>query len=193
MKQTFSPEESIRLISEMIAKAKTGIADNGHLYLVWGWTVFFCGLIHFALQYFYNYPYIIWIATIFVLAYSIYYVRKQKSVRQAKTHYDEIITGIWVVFVLLLVLQYFLLIHEQAYHKIIPGLLLLYGMPLMLMGILFKHNPLITGAIACWLLAVISVFFKTEYHPLFLSVSMLIAWIRPGYLIKKEVKTIELG
>ena len=57
-----SPEESLHLIETMINTAKNRFSENGHMYLVWGWTVFICSLSQFVLLHFYSYErhYIVW-------------------------------------------------------------------------------------------------------------------------------------
>lgn len=75
----FSPVESLQLITNMINNAKNRFAENGFLYLLWGWVVFICGLIQFILRHFYHYEksYLVWIAIWPVIIYHFYYVRKR--------------------------------------------------------------------------------------------------------------------
>jgi len=187
MKQALNPQESLHLITEMIQKAKSRMVYNGHLYLVWGWLVFFTAIVHFGLQYFYPSPYIVWLITIPFLIYSIIHIKNKKRESKVKTHYDEIISGIWIVTGIMFLMIYYILIHTGNYNLIITCILLLYGLPVMLMGILFKFTPLKTGALICWALAIASLFIENIYHPLFISAAMLAAWIRPGYLMRKEI------
>jgi hypothetical protein len=44
----FNPQQSLALIESMINKAKNRFSENGHLYLLWGWTVLLCSIIHFV-------------------------------------------------------------------------------------------------------------------------------------------------
>ena len=45
--ENLSAQESMNLISSMIHKAKNQFSENGHLYLLWGWTIFICSVFQF--------------------------------------------------------------------------------------------------------------------------------------------------
>ena len=47
-----SPQQSFELIERMINKVKDRFNDNGHLYLLWGWTVLICSIAQFILLHF---------------------------------------------------------------------------------------------------------------------------------------------
>src|SRR5690606_24199283 len=187
MKQSLTHQESLQLITEMIQKTKISLVNNGFLYLLWGWSVFILSLAHFALQYVFHSPYIVWMACIPLLVYTIVYLGRKKQQSFAKTHYDDIISGIWMVSGILFILLYLILVYTQNFSLIITGILLLYGMPVMLMGILFKFTPLKVGAFFCWLLALGSIITDVFFHPLFIAAAMLVAWILPGYIMRREI------
>ena len=156
----FSPQQSLQLIEGMIKKAQNRFAENGHLYLLWGWVVFVCGILQFVLLHFFNYEhhYRVWTITWIAAIYQIVYIRKNKKQQPAKTYYDELVGYLWVTFAVLFFLMCFIMgriaeTTNKFYLPITPILLALYGMPVFLSGIILRFKPLIIGGISCWVLS----------------------------------------
>jgi hypothetical protein len=87
-----------------------------------------------------------------------------------------------------MMLVLFLGIQSKSYEMIDPMLLVLYGMPTFLSGIILKFKPLIIGGICCWILSVLSAFIPAEYQLLLIAAAVISAWIIPGYLLKANFK-----
>jgi hypothetical protein len=80
---------------------------------------------------------------------------------------------------------------EVEYYKLFcPAFLALYGMPTFLSGVLLRFRPLVVGGIGCWLLSVSAQFINYDYQLLLISGAMVIAWILPGYLLRKRYKKL---
>ena len=90
----FSPQQSLQLIESMINRAKDKYAEDGFMYLLWGWLVFACSIMQFVLLHVfgYTYHYIVWLATIPVFIYQAYYVKKKRRRQKAVTYADSIIS-----------------------------------------------------------------------------------------------------
>jgi|SRR5690348_2475400 len=181
-------QESMTLITSMINKAKNDFGERGLLYLIWGWVILCCCLIHFVGLYFFNYPNIslVWLVVYVVLIFQIIYMRKERRIYRTKTYTGEINGFVWITFAICMTLTIFICIIFQKYELINPLLLVLYGMPTFLSGIIIKFKPLIFGAICCWVLAVVSPFVNVEYHLLLIAAAVIAAWIIPGYLLKQK-------
>ncbi len=190
----FSPQQSLQLIDSMINRAKDKFAEDGYMYLVWGWMVFICSLLQFLLLHVFKYPfhYIVWFATIPVFVYQYYYISKKHKHQIVKTYTDYIIGYVWITFSIVMVLLGFLigfLTTGEYYTHIIHILLAVYGMPVFLTGVIVRFKPLIIGGIACWILCIISTFIKNyDYQFLLIPLAMLIAWIIPGYKLRASYK-----
>jgi hypothetical protein len=193
----FSPQESLLLIDSMIKKAQSKFGENGHLYLLWGWVVFGCSLLQFVLLHFFNYQqhYRVWMITWVVFVYQIFYLKKHKKQRTVKTYYDELVGYVWITFVIIMFLISFILGRlgqniNIYFLPITPILLALYGMPVFLSGIILRYRPLIIGGIGCWMLSMLANIFGSKMPPdfeiLFIPAAMLVAWIIPGYLMRKK-------
>jgi hypothetical protein len=193
----FSPEESLLLINSMITKAQNKFAENGYLYLLWGWVVFICGILQFVLLHFFNYKqhYQVWMITWLVIIYQIFYLRKAEKQKVVKTYYDEVIGYVWTTFVAAMFLIGFAIsktssIFPNYYQLYTPCILVMYGIPVFLSGVLLRFKPLMVGGIGCWLLSIAAssslVTLNYHYQLLFIPVAMLVAWIIPGYIMRKK-------
>ena len=183
-------KESMQLIASMINKAKNNFSEKGLLYLIWGWVILFCCITNFVGTYFFSYDknYFVWLIVYIVLIFQIFYLRKIRKARATKTYTGEINAFVWIVFSICMVLIIFICLAFKKYKLIDPMLLVLYGMPTFLSGIILKFKPLIIGAVCCWVLAVISPFIDIEYQLLLIACAVIIAWIIPGYLLKQKFK-----
>jgi len=186
--QFSSPQDSLQLIESMINKAQNRFNENGHLYLLWGWVIFACSIVHFVLAYWklYDQPQIVWVATWGALIYQMIYIFRKKRKERVKTYTDEIIGYVWLVFVILMALVGFLTGKANAWALMNPLFLVLYGVPTFLTGAIIKFPPLQVGAFSCWILAVVSAFVPFQFQVLFFAIAVLSAWIIPGYLLRSQ-------
>lgn len=189
----FTQQESLAVIQEMINKAKNRFSEGGHLYLLWGWVVFICSLAEFVLLRFVHYQQhgMIWLLTWVAFIYQLFYLARKRRQSKVRTYTHDIIKYVWLVFVISMALLMFLfamIVGPDTYKIIGPVFLVLYGMPSFLSGIILKFKPLVTGGIYCWALAVIAAFVPEDYRLLLLALSMLLAWIIPGYMLNSKYK-----
>jgi hypothetical protein len=185
---TMTERESLLLITSMINKAKSRLSENGLLYILWGWLIFICCVVQFVALHFFNNQnaYSIWFVTWLAPIFQFFYLRKTRKRLKAKTYTDEIIAFVWIVFVICIALLIFMLIYVKAYNGISPAVLIMYGMPTLLCGVILKFRPLKIGAIACWVLAILSTLMVYEYQLLLIALGVAIAWIVPGYILKQR-------
>ncbi len=190
-KPELTPSESLQLISGMINSVQKKYSDNGFLYLFWGWLVFFCGITQFILLHFFDYPYhyMVWMLTWAGLIFQIFYLRKKRAVSRVRTYADTIIGYVWLTFVILMFVIFYQLSHLDPKIMellVMPVMLVLYGLPVFLCGIILRFRPLIVGGISCWILSVIASFVPYEYQLLLIPAAMVVAWILPGYILRKK-------
>jgi hypothetical protein len=185
---SFSASDSFQVIESMILQAKNRFSENGFLYLLWGWTVFVCSLGQFILQRMHiERPDAIWALTWVAFIIQFVYLARRKKVQKVKTYTDEILSYVWLVFVVLMVWIGFMLgriLPVSLLHYISVFFLILYGMPTVLSGILLRFRPLVIGGIFCWILVLVSLFIQPDYYPLLLTAAVVAAWIIPGYLLR---------
>lgn len=182
--------ESMQLISSMINRAKNRFNETGFLYLLWGWVVLMCCITQFVAAYFFNYgsAYYIWFLTWIVLLYQIFFLRRKRKSRKVRTYTDDINQFVWITFFICGMLLVFILIQFKTYEVINPAVLVMYGMPIFLSGVILKFRPLLIGGIVCWLFAAASPFIDSEFQLLLIAGSIISGWIIPGYLLKQKFK-----
>ena len=192
--ENFDPKQSLLLIESMINRAKDKFAEDGSMYLLWGWLVFICSLLQFVLLHFFKYPYhyMVWIVTWIVAIYQVIYIRKKNKYRNVRTYTAYILGYVWLTFVIVIFLLAFLigqLTTSEYYAHITPILLTVYGMPIFLSGVILRFKPLIFGGIGCWVLSIIAMLIDNyDYQFLMIPAAMMIAWIIPGYLLRARFK-----
>jgi hypothetical protein len=183
-------KESMELITSMINKAKSRFYESGFLYLLWGWVVLICCVVEFAATHYFNIQnaYYIWYVTWLVLVYQIFFLRKKRRMRTHATYTEDINRYVWIVFGICEMLLVFILLLFKKYEVINPVVIVLYGMPIFLSGIILKFKPLILGAIGCWVIAGISPFIEVEFQLLLTAGAIICGWIIPGYLLRQKFK-----
>lgn len=183
-------KESMELITSMINKARNRFNESGIIYLIYGWVIFICSLVQFVALYFFKNPdaYYIWYLTWVPVVYHVNYLRKKRASDKTRTYTDEIIGYIWLVFIISISLLIFLQLYLQSAAAINLTILVLYGMPTFLSGVILKSNALKTGGVFCWLLAILSVFIYPDFQSLLIAVAVVVAWIIPGYIFKENLK-----
>ena len=188
-------KESLELITSMINKAKNSVTESGALYLFWGWLILLCCVVQFAGLHFFNYAnsYYVWYSTWVLLIFQFFYIVKKKKSFSVKTYTSEINGFVWLAFFICMVLVIFISIHFKYYEIIYPLILVMYGMPTFLSGIILKFRPLIVGGTCCWVFSFLSSFVASEYQSLFIATAVIAAWIIPGYLLKKNYKKLANG
>ena len=182
--QNLSNEESLKLITAMINKAKGNIQDSYIFFLIWGWLVVFACLLHYGLLKFttMEHPEIAWfilIIGVFLSGYFGYKIGKSSSV---KTYSDSIHGHIWIAFGV----GYFILIifMKEINYNLNPLIMLLAGGSTYLSGITIKFRPLIYGGIVLWVAAIIAFLVPGDIQLLTSAGGLLLGYLIPGYMLK---------
>ena len=189
--ETLSARSSLELIESMINKAQNRFSENGTLYLLWGWIVFGASLAHYVLLRFTDLKSeasLVWISTLPVVVFQIFYLAKKGKTETVRTYTDEIISYVWVTFGICMGLVSFIMSKLGSWGLLYSFILLFYGIPTFLSGVIMRFTPLKAGGICCWILAVISVFVQSKEIILLLIPAVVMAWIIPGYILRARFK-----
>jgi Flp pilus assembly protein TadB len=193
--ENITQQESLAIIESMINKARNQFSENGFIYLLWGWVIFFCSTAQFILQNIVHYQrhYLVWTVTWLAVAVQIFYYSRKEKKRVVKTYTDDIAGYVWLAFVIMLLLSGSLInsaLQPDQYYIGTVVILILYGMPTFLSGIILKFKPLIIGGMCCWVLSIIAVLLPHNITILLISVAVVVAWIIPGYLLRSRYKKV---
>jgi hypothetical protein len=210
-----SEQESLRLITEMIGKAKKNFHETGSSAILWGSVIAFCGLMTFAqLQWNFNLHFDVWILTLVALLPQLFISIRESRQRTVRTHTQEAMNAVWLVYGLSIfaLVFYFNTVPGQAqrqllergielyqkgpegetvpFHLFIPSsgslLLLLYGIPTLATGIAQKFRPMLIGAAFCYGFFVLSCYTTNKYDYLLNGFAGIANWLIPGLILRRR-------
>jgi hypothetical protein len=188
MEKQFDEKQSLAVISEMIQNARERVVDNGYWYLLWGYLVFAAAITNYILMEIVHWEYA-WLPwPVFMILggiLSAFAGYRQASAARHKTFFDTVMISLWSAFLIVL----FLILAFAALGKInalaaYPMIMIIYGFGTWVSGGVLKYTPLVIGGIICWILAGIAFYFSFDIQILLLALSILIAYIIPGHMLK---------
>ena len=184
--ENLSNQESLELISKMIATAKGNISQGAFHMLLWGWVVVILSTTHFILLKFslFAHPEMVWLLTIPTFFISFFVGYKKGSQAKVRTHLDRVYAWIWIAFSVTFVLIFFLVMGR--WDIINPVILAIAGYATFLSGQVLKFKPMVYGAIGFWLWAIIAYFAGPLYGILVMAMAISTGYLIPGYLLKKK-------
>ena len=184
--KTLSEQESLQLITKMITQAKNNYYESGLGSLLWGFTNLTCFLLVYLeettnwFQLPFNPFYLMFIT--FIL--QVYFDRREKKYKQVTTFKHETCQYVWLTFgVSVLILTIVGGIADIGYI-VLPLLLLLFGIPTVITGLINKFSPFIIGGISCWIFCIIAFFYKSDFTYLLVAAGSGLAWIIPGFILR---------
>ena len=193
MKTTFNEQDSIRVITEMIENSKAKIRDNGFFYLLWGWLVLIASLTNFVLlQIEFEQAWLPWpiLMTGGGIASGIAGYRLGKKAK-AKTLFDTAMVYLWYGFLATLLIILFTASSGKISWNVTNTLIIsLYGLGTFVSGGILKFKPLIFGGIISWVLAIATLYVPEFYSLLMVALSIIVAYLIPGYMLKSRNKNL---
>lgn len=188
--ENFNPEQSFQVINSMINTAKHRLADDGFLFIFWGWLVMLSALFNYVMfKLDLEYGYWVWIVAMPLGGIvSVIYGSKQRKKAIVKTYIDTYLGYSWTAFgIALLVTLAFMPFHGIKHTYFF--LMLIYGIATMVSGGLINFRPLIIGSLFSFVCAAASVFFSEADQLLIISVALLFSYIIPGHLLRAKFRS----
>jgi hypothetical protein len=187
--ESFTPEESLRVIQTMIEKTKTTVADNSFYFLLWGWLVFISAISQYTLKVIVRTdrnPEVWWLMFIGIIG-TAFYIRRGRR-RLVRTYVDEGFRNIWIVMGIAQTLIVFIFFRRSDWEHCYTIFILTYSIGCYLTGRLLRFRPLVWGAILCWVLTILTTFVDEDMNILLLAAAVLGTYIIPGYLLRAKYK-----
>ena len=184
--EKFSEEDSLKLINEMIGKAKKSYVTKGIASIVWGALITFCGIFNWV-EIHYNLDYgDVWVILILALIPQVYFSIKERKSKNFITHNETTILYVWIAFTvsIFITTNYFGRIHMSP----VPIIMMLYAIPTFLIGSMQKFVPMVLGGIFCWAASIISIYTGIEIDMLLMAACGLFAWLIPGIILWRRYK-----
>lgn len=182
--------ESIEIIQSMITKSKQKLVDNSTFFFLWGFAVLICALIqYFMLKLYLLHTQQVWLAMPVIAIIHIWIAVKQQKKQKHTTHNDIALQSLWIA----LGIGFFLLafFSTKMSFNIFPFLILFYGMGTFATGKIIQFKPLIFGGIGSFILSVLILYIEGAEQLLILALSVVLSYIIPGLLLKREFKKMQ--
>ncbi len=189
METKLTEQQSLQIIQEMIATSKNNLKDNSFFFLLWGWLVLVASLSHFTLiQLSYENAFLPWPILMFsggiISGIAGYRLGKRSNVI---SHVDKMIMYLWWGFLVVMMIILFMAgFNKMSWDVTHPLIIALYGLGTFVSGGALKFKPLIIGGIAAWIISTVAFFVTPEYVQLLIALSIIIAYLVPGYLLKAK-------
>jgi uncharacterized membrane protein HdeD (DUF308 family) len=186
MDNTFTPEQSLRLIDETIREAKHSHMKVNFYFLLWGVLFALAGIAAYVLAISgWEYNWVVWPLTGIIggIISGVHGSREGRK-QQVSTMMDRVHQWLWTAYLITLLLLIVGLVTSRVDPN--PFVLLLTGLPTFLSGLLMRFKPLVYGGVLFWVIGTLSLFFLREYSPLVYSFGLIVGYIIPGIMLKKQ-------
>jgi hypothetical protein len=190
---TFTEDEGLVLIQQMINAAKQEQKDDGKGWIIWGWIIFLASILtYFNLKFEWFSPFFFWnvFGAITILLLVIRSVRYFfiRSVSKVTTYtnalFQKLNSGFFISLMLIIVSMNTGGVHPTKGFALLLGL---YGFWILIYGAVLNFRPSIIGAYITWVFAFVSLFVPSfDWTMLLHAVAVLCGYIIPGHIAYKE-------
>lgn len=203
-------KESLRLITEMINKAKDTCHDTGVAAIMWGIVIAVCSLVRLAEIHFdFRLPFNVYWLTFAAVVPQVYFSMQAKKERKVKAYGDDFIDYLWLGFGICIFLMIYITgamysdwkpVAEE--YKKLAGqsggflfyeynasfFLLLYGLPTFVTGVSMKFRPMTWGGLLCWACCIAAIYTPIKIDLILTALSSVFAWLIPGIIMEKDYR-----
>jgi hypothetical protein len=191
MEQKLTEQESMKIIHEMIATSKNNLKDNSFFYLLWGWLVLIASTSHFILiKINAPNPWLLW-PVLMTGGAIVSVIAGYRMGRKARvvSYTDKMMIYLWYGFMILLAVVLVMTFAEKIHwSSAYPLIISFYGLGTFVSGGVLKFRPLIVGGVSCWIISIVAFFVPSEYVLLLTALSVIIAYLIPGYILKSKAQ-----
>jgi len=187
METNLTPEQSLKLIDDMMRQAKRSFHRISFYFLLWGALLIGAMLLEFIMntmgQPLYGKSWGV-IGVIGGIISGVHGARQGKK-EGASTTMDRVMMWLWTAFVITLVVT---IVGYGVTGGGTPAgsILVLTGLPTFVSGQLMRFKPLIFGGILFWILGMASYFVTPPMITWLYIGAMLFGYVIPGYLLKRQ-------
>lgn len=180
-----SPQESLNIITEAIARTKNNFKENSFCFLLWGWLIAIASILFFMLEHYTSVAYYFIPFPILggagLIATIIHFQKRRAS---TQTHVNYFITKLWTV----LAMGFIITVFINLAQKQLPftDTLIIAGIGTLISGWIMKFKPLITGGFLFFVASFATLFINDEYKALVHGIAIIMGYLVPGYLLKQS-------
>ncbi|MEA1885841.1 MAG: hypothetical protein U9N72_01350 [Bacteroidota bacterium] len=180
-----SSQESLKIISDMINRAKMNIREASFHLLFWGWLIVVCSLAEYLLYTFTSFEnsWLVWLLTIPGVFVSLIYGFVKGSKQTVYTYADRIYMWLWLSFLITALILFVFHGTDNRMDTVGPYILILAAFPTFMSGVVIKFRPLMFGGISIWIFSLIAFFAGSSIGPLAVPAAMITGYLIPGYML----------
>lgn len=193
--QQMTGEQSLEIIQQMIAQAKTNITDSGFGWLLWGTMIFLtCVSTYIFIDIGSENIFLGWnifgLITVILLTYDI--IKHKK--KQVRTYVDDLLKLVDIGFIICLFTIIISINVAVSPNSGFGFFLMIFAFLMLIKGGVVKSNSLMIGAVVNWAGA-IAIFINKEfrYDMLIMAAAVLIGYIIPGLQLRSNYKKSRHG
>jgi hypothetical protein len=183
-KTTFTPEESLSLITKTIEETKERFKENGHILVFWGILILIVIGTQLILSLLELYKFTMYPVYLYPLGgvYMIYIGIKEKKKNIPKTIIGNILGNIgWIIGLNLMIMGF--LFSDQLGAAMGPVFIILLSLMVIVSGLTIKYKPLTIGGAFVNLIGLGSFFLDRDYHGFSMMLGAVVGLIVPGILL----------
>lgn len=203
-------EESLKLISTMLNKAKDNYHDNGVLSILWGTVVSVCSLITYCqIKGWFKLPFQVWMLTLVAVIPTIIIAIRNGRQAKAKHYDDKMMDYVWSVYGIgFIVIGFFINGLSIALNGVLTDYLaktgqhtnfhfyeytsaiylFWYGVPTIITGGAKGFKPMLLGGVFCWVASIISIYTTADIDMLLMAAAAISSWLIPGIMLNRRYK-----
>lgn len=193
--QQMTNQQSLEIIQQMIAQAKTNITDSGFGWLLWGTMIFLtCISTYIFIDIGSENIFLGWnifgLITVILLTYDI--IKHKK--KQARTYVDDLLKLVDIGFIICLFTIIISINVAVSPNSGFGFFLMIFAFLMLIKGGVVKSNSLMIGAVVNWAGA-IAIFINKEfrYDMLIMAAAVLIGYIIPGLQLRSNYRKSKPG
>ncbi|MFC4262623.1 hypothetical protein ACFOWM_07030 [Ferruginibacter yonginensis] len=181
--QPFNEVESLRLINEMIGKAKKSYVTKGIASIMWGAIIIFCSLMSWAeLYYGFNVGDVCLLTVVAVIPQIYFGIRESKK-RGFTSYEGDTLNAVWTAFGISIFIASFYFGSHKVSGDAAAIFMMLYAIPTFITGQVTKFKPMVYGGIYCWVASIASMFTHFYVDFFLMATCGLFAWFIPGIIL----------
>ena len=187
----FDEQQSIQVIREMIQVSQRKLKNDGILFILWGWVMFYSYISSYVLRKTVTtflvekiFGYTGNVIGFLAIVFSIYYILKER--KKVQTYIGISLRYIWFSLICCLSITSMIIhnvIHVTNMELQHPIFMVFVAFATVITGGIIRFRLVIFGGIAFALLAFASTWFKLEEQLLLEAAAWLIAFIVPGHIL----------
>jgi len=194
---SFDESQSLQVIKEMIQVSQKKLKNDGLLFILWGWIMFFTYTSIYiqnkVITTFQLSKILDWTRTLLglsALGFSIYYILKQR--KKVQTYIGISLRYVWISMfasLVLINLIQFNVIHKINFELQHPIFMVIMAFAIVTTGGILRYNLITFGGVIFGLMALLSSYFTLPNQLLFEAIAWIIAFVIPGHILYAKRKS----